>query len=305
MHLSRPMLAAPTTELDIGAMKYPKLGSAKIDGVRMLVILRDGSPLCVTRKLEPIPNLYVQSLFARHEFVGLDGELAVGPPTAKNLWQLTQSGVMSRDGTPQVKWHVFDKWDLELGYVYRAKVAMQIIQKYQESTLMDTVQWLPQVAIHDRDQLDKFEAYNLDLGFEGLILRDPTAPYKQNRSTVKQGWMLKIKRFVDGEAEVIGVEEQETNNNVATTDARGYTKRSSHAAGKEAAGVLGALQVRDRISGVEFSIGTGFTAEQRANLWRGREYLIGKYVKYKHFPIGVKDKPRHPVFLGFRDTRDL
>jgi hypothetical protein len=32
---------------------------------------------------------------------------------------------------------------------------------------------------------------------------------------------------------------------------------------------------------------------------------MGKVVKYKSQPTGVKDKPRFPVFLGFRDVVDM
>jgi DNA ligase-1 len=52
-------------------------------------------------------------------------------------------------------------------------------------------------------------------------------------------------------------------------------------------------------------VGTGFTADQRADFWSRREQLRGQLVKYKHFPHGVKDAPRHPVFLGFRDPEDM
>ena len=121
--------------------------------------------------------------------------------------------------------------------------------------------------------------------------------------------MLKVKRFTDSEAEIVGAYELLHNNNEATIDARGFTKRSTHAANKEASGVLGGFNVRDIYSGVEFDLGTGFTLEQRKNLWQAwsnnHNYLIGKLCKYKHFPIGVVDKPRHPIFLGFRDRRDV
>jgi hypothetical protein len=29
--------------------------------------------------------------------------------------------------------------------------------------------------------------------------------------------------------------------------------------------------------------------------------VVGKRVKYKHQPHGAKDKPRCPVFIGFRE----
>jgi DNA ligase-1 len=33
--------------------------------------------------------------------------------------------------------------------------------------------------------------------------------------------------------------------------------------------------------------------------------LAGKIAKYKHFEVGVKEAPRFPVFLGFRNPLDM
>jgi DNA ligase-1 len=300
------MLAAPTKEEDLRAMKYPKLLSAKIDGVRALCIRNaEGKPELVSRKLLKIPNLHVQRLFAREEFIGLDGELAVGPATAKNLMQATTSGVMTAEGEPDVRWYIFDKFGLDKPYAHRAVAAKWCCGTPIDGSYDTKVIWLSQIPVHSYDEMIAMEDGYLEQGFEGAILRCPHAPYKEGRSTVRQGWMLKLKRFADGEAEVIGTIEQMRNDNEATTDETGYTKRSSHKAGKTNAGILGAIQVRDIKTGVEFEIGTGFTFEQRTNLWASKQYLIGKLVKYKHFPIGVKDKPRHPVFVAWRDRRDM
>jgi len=71
---------------------------------------------------------------------------------------------------------------------------------------------------------------------------------------------------------------------------------------------MGTLIVRDIKTGVEFEIGTGFTAADRESIWFDYlDYPRAKWplVKYKHFPSGAKDKPRHPVFLGWRDKMDV
>src|SRR3546814_14963046 len=36
---------------------------------------------------------------------------------------------------------------------------------------------------------------------------------------------------------------------------------------------------------IEFSLGGGFTAAQRAELWAIRDTLPGRLAKYKHFPV--------------------
>lgn len=300
--LIRPMLAAPTKPADHANLRFPLLGSPKIDGVRALCRLNpeSGKPELVSRTLKLIPNKYTQQRYARFEYVGLDGELAVGNPYDKNLMQQTTSGVMSEDGEPDVMWHIFDKWDIHEPYAFRAQRAKSICFVYNE-----VLTWVPHILLRDITQLRAQEEAWVNMGYEGMMLRLGDSPYKQGRSTLREGYLLKVKRFEDSEAVIIGYVEQQRNDNEATLDERGYTKRTTHAAGKTAAGVLGAIQVRDCVSGVEFDIGTGFTAEQRRNLWDGRIHLVGQVITYKHFNIGVVDKPRFPVFKAFRDRRDM
>jgi DNA ligase-1 len=303
IELVRPMLASPTKPGDLDKLSYPILASPKIDGMRALCRVNPVTkqPELVSRTLKPIANEFTQKLFARWEYVGLDGELVVGQPTDKNLMQQTSSGVNSRDGVPHVKWYVFDKWDMDETYARRASVAKGICNVYMGCGLV----WVTHVALRKPSELVALEEKWVNEGYEGMMLRDPTGPYKQNRSTLREGYLLKVKRFEDGEAEVIDVEELQTNTNELEVDERGYAKRSTHKAGKVGAGTLGALIVKDCKTGQEFSIGTGFTAEQRHNLWEGRHYVIGQVAKYKHFAIGVVDKPRFPVFVGFRNRTDM
>jgi DNA ligase-1 len=122
---------------------------------------------------------------------------------------------------------------------------------------------------------------------------------------VNEGYLLKVKRFDDSEAEIIGFEEEQFNGNTAETNELGRTKRSTAKAGLVGKGTLGAFTVRDIHTGVEFSIGTGLTALQRGVFWQRRDEYLGKLAKYKYFAVGVKVAPRHPVFLGFRDRVDL
>jgi DNA ligase-1 len=145
----------------------------------------------------------------------------------------------------------------------------------------------------------KLEAEMLEQGYEGLILRDGHAPYKMGRSTVKEGYLLKLKRFTDAEFEVIGFEERMHNANEASTNELGRTKRSSCMAGLEGRGDLGALVVR-RAGGLVFNVGTGLNDADRQEIWNHQDKYLGQMAKVKYFAIGMKDAPRHPVFLGWR-----
>jgi len=49
-----------------------------------------------------------------------------------------------------------------------------------------------------------------------------------------------------------------------------------------------------------FKVGSGFTDEQRNEVWVNASKYIGATITFKYFPHGVKDKPRSPIFKGFR-----
>lgn len=287
----KPMLA---TDFEPSKLRFPVLASAKLDGIRAIV--RDG--VVYSRSNKPIPNKHVQAKF-KH-LTHFDGELIVGEPTSETVYRDTVSIVMSDDKpADDVRFFAFDHiGDLDVGYIQRLKLL-----KEESLGRRSEVYVHVQVEVTDLDQLASFEAECLDLGYEGLILRDPASPYKMGRSTVKEGYLLKVKQFVDAEAEVIGFEERMHNGNIATTSELGRTKRSSHKAGKSGRGDLGALVCRTP-QGVVFNIGTGFTDAERERVWANRDQFLGQLAKYKYFPVGVKEAPRHPVFLGWRDKRD-
>ena len=292
----KPMLASPVKVQDI---KFPVFVSPKLDGVRALII--DG--VVMSRNLKPIPNKHVQRLFGRKELNDLDGELIVGPPGAKDVFQKTTSGVMSIDGEPDVQFHVFDSFRYPDDWftTRHLKVCIQV------ESLEDIVpiQLVNQEVVIDQDILLKMEQRYLSFGYEGLMIRSGYGCYKFGRSTEREGLLLKVKRFTDGEAKIVGWRELMTNTNEAKTNELGQKSRSSKKAGMMPANKLGAWIVEDLKTGQEFDIGTGFTDEQRIEFWKNRLLYKHVIIKYKYQEVGVKDKPRFPVFIGFRDKRDM
>lgn len=278
------------TDYDPEKLRFPCVATPKLDGIRAYV----QGGVVLSRNNKPIPNLHVQTLFSGLEHY--DGELIVGSPTSSTVFRDTTSGVMSKEGKPNVTYYVFDHLKhLSSGWQDRienitAKRKGVVVHSY---TLVD-----------DIEALMAYEALCVDMGYEGLILRDPDGRYKQGRSTVNEGYLLKLKRFQDAEAVVIGFEERMHNGNEATVNELGRTKRSSHKANKSGRGDLGALVCRTA-EGIEFNIGTGFTDADRASIWERRDQFLGQLAKYKFFPVGQKEAPRHPVFLGWRDVRDM
>lgn len=281
----KPLLASPA---DLDNLRFPLLASPKLDGVRAIV--KDG--VVLSRSLKKIPNLHVQSLFGKRN--NLDGELIVGAPTSKTCYTDTVSGVMRISGTPDVTFHVFDSIGQPDAPYGQRRPMVGGLKHYWE---------VPQLVVKNLDELLEHEERYLELGYEGLILRDPEGRYKFGRSTTKEGILLKLKRFTDSEFEVIGYEERQHNGNEATTNELGRTKRSSHKANKSGLGDLGALVLQG--AGFTFNCGTGFDDATRKALWAIRDNgLVGRIAKIKHFEIGAKTAPRHPVFLGFRNEID-
>lgn len=290
----KPLLAK---EADLSCLDYGNIwASPKLDGIRAIVI----NGVVLSRKLLPIPNPHVQAMFGHLEH--LDGELIVGEPHAKDVYSQTYSGVMKSTGTPDVRLFVFDHiGDPNAEYHHRYNAVKSLAAGADETPIVQ------QHPVNHHDDLLDIETRYLSLGYEGLMLRaiqGPRSRYKFGRSTTREGTLLKLKRFADAEAKIVGFEEEMANNNEAVKDELGNTKRSSHQENKTGKGRLGAL-VCETGDGVRFNIGTGFTAQQRQEIWDERDDLLGTLVKYKCFPIGVKAAPRFPVFLGHRSTLDL
>ena len=65
------------------------------------------------------------------------------------------------------------------------------------------------------------------------------------------------------------------------------------------------MLVKDLVTNVEFSIGSGFNANGRKYIWKNQSIYIGRVVKYKYFEIGNYDKPRFPIYLGIRSNLDM
>jgi ATP-dependent DNA ligase len=68
--------------------------------------------------------------------------------------------------------------------------------------------------------------------------------------------------------------------------------------------LLGALVVR-QADGTVFQIGTGFSHEQRQEIWGNQAEYLGRMAHFRYQAHGTLNKPRHPVFFGFRSPLDL
>lgn len=292
--ITKPLLAV---QADLNKIKYPVIASPKLDGIRCLII----NGVAVSRNFKPIPNKYIRELLSDLPD-GFDGEIMLRKRKAS--FQEITSAVMSFDGEPDFIYWVFD-WVRD-GLNIPFKVRKETLAHWNLVSNNKTyVRRLTQHELNDCMDFTEYEERSVELGFEGIMLRDPDGPYKCGRSTVKEGILLKVKRFEDAEAVIVGFVKRQKNNNEQTRDELGRAKRSTAKAGKVNLEDLGAFIVKDTKTDLEFQIGSGLNDDIRSMVWKNRTNYYDKIIKYKYQATGVKEAPRFPVFLGFRDIGDL
>lgn len=297
--ITRPMLAANTK--DVNLIRFPVLASPKLDGIRCLKV--DGK--AVSRRFKPIPNNYIRNFIEGFCPEGVDGELTVKRANFNDI----QSYVMRRNGEPDFEYNVFDlctDGEENSPFGDRLNTLRTIDVKYG---LPIGVKILPQHVIGNLQSLLSIENYYLAYGYEGLILRHPASPYKCGRSTWKEQYMLKLKRFSDAEAVVVDLEEGKHNDNPKAISELGLTERSSRKGGMIPNGTLGKFvcHMLDDPPTKLFRIGTGegLTQSLRQKIWDNPNQYIGKIIRFKYQSHGMKELPRMPIFTGFRDERDI
>ena len=284
-------------EVPMDEIRLPVFISNKLDGIRCLVI----DSVAYSRSLKPIRNKHVQQLFGKPEYNGLDGELVVGDIYAKDVFQKTTSGVMSAEGTPDVKFYVFDICTApEETFTARRFILHHKLKNLPSDS---NVVMLEQHYVETLYDLQQYLEDERIKGGEGLICRNPNGKYKYGRSTPKEQLSVKLKFFETEEFEVIGFEERMHNNNEATTNELGYTERSSCKENLIPMNTLGSLVLKYGDS--HFKCGTGFTDDQRQEIWDNKESYLGKLASIRYMSVGSKNLPRVPSFQGFRHSDDI
>lgn len=305
MIITRPQ-KAETASLD--SLRFPAIVLPKIDGVRGMNLIGHFTG----RTLKPFRNKSLE-VFSNPLFYGLDGELAHGKLTDPNLCSKTTSWTNSyhHKVSPELpSWNVFDfltsdtahlpylkRWELLQAYV------KELNTRYPGLYFLNTVPG--GFLAESPEEVQQAHLYFVSLGYEGTIIRYALGMHKNGRSTVREGYYLRIKDFLTETAVITGITEAQENFNFAETNLLGYTERSSSKEFKSGNGMIGALLVKFP-DGREAKIGAGSMSHaERIEYYNEPEKLIGRWCKCKHMPHGAKDKLRFGQFAGFRQEEDL
>lgn len=300
----KPMKAS---DWDASKVKLPVLIQPKIDGVRALSLNDQG---LTGRSMKQHGNRYVTRVYSDPILAGFDGEMAAEKETHQALCRLTTSALSSHEGEPYLLWWLFDyitSKTIALPYSERFKYMVEQFHRVRDMQhpLAGNLRIMPSITCTNMETLLECDDDFNDRGFEGSCLRDPCGQYKQGYSTIREGGLLRIKRFVDKDAVVLRIIEGERNDNPATIAPSGYTERSTHKENMVPNGMVGAMECLDIETQKPVTVGAGcMTHDERKHYFQNQHLLIGQTVKYKTFPKGVKDKPRFSPFQSIRAASD-
>ena len=304
--------------LEKGKIEFPYVVEPKLDGVRCYIKLVDGKVTMWSRgnkEFKSVPHLaenrFIIEFFKKYPDAILDGELY--NHALKNDFNKIVSLVKKTKPTTEdleeskkiVEYHCFDSYypsESELNYVQRkvrvgeivsdirgtdvlfkethisceeVKIVGLFLVKQKES---DTLGWWLNVA-QTEEKVDEYLENQLNLGYEGVMLKKYDVPYFFGRSFD----MLKYKRFKDAEFKIVDIE-----------DGKGNKK-----------GKATAVICVDE-NGTEFKAGVTGTEEFAAEMFANKETYIGKIATIKYQELTpVKDgKGGVPRFGKMTTIRD-
>ena len=285
---------------------FPCYWQPKYDGVRALNL--DGK--LVARTLKPHNNRYITEKYSKPEYKGFDGEMILTELGSchPDLCRETSGALRREHGEPDVTWYVFDyvtEETINLPYSDR----LGLLEEYVEKLNDPSIEVVTTSTCFSMEEFEELDSAALELGYEGSMLKNIHATYKQGRSDKNmQSW--RIKRFIEEECLVTSISEGNSNHNEAKINELGNTERSSHQENLVPNGQVGQIHgitlkdMKDPINGKvlvpkgsNITVGPGeLTLTERLYIFDNPGTLVGNVIVYKAFPKGIKDKPRFPTF---------
>ncbi|XP_064598827.1 DNA ligase-like [Liolophura sinensis] len=217
---------------------------------------RNGNPLTP-------PDWFVEEF---PDDMSLDGELFGG----RGMFQSTVS-IVKTAKDPRWKNIRYKIFDTPSNGSLPFEKRMEILQDRFEEGKTTYLSLVEHTKCKGKEHIEEELPKVLARGGEGLMIREPKSKYEQRRSYT----LLKIKKFYDAEAVVIG-----------------------HEKSKSGAGGCGALRCRMEC-GKEIKVGSGLTNKDRRNPPK-----IGTIITYKFQEYSDSGNPRFPSYIGVRIDMD-
>lgn len=326
-------LKAVSEALGFSDITYPKEVSVKLDGVHALNL--NGNLL--GRSLKALKNIWITEKLSKKEFTGFCGELLNAKLFDSGDLKINRQNLCANTtsctSTVKLKdwdfvWVLFDyisdgtedycsnSYSERMGdLVTRLDI---MCDKYNSIELDGGFKYLHYVVdgvdillpelctAHNPEQMEEFYERSIAAGHEGSVGREPMGIYKFGRATKKSQEIVRFKPDGDSEIIVTAFEPMFENNNEVKINELGYKERSSHQENKTQLDMVGALIGIDINTGEVTKIGAGkLSHEEREHVWNNQLSFLGRLAKYKFMNTGIKDKPRHPRWVGWRSLEDV
>lgn len=307
MYATKPMLALSMPRKDI---TFPKIIQPKLDGVRSIT----AEAGLVSRAGYKFNQPRVRLLDELLKGLGLDGELTLGAPNVEGVFNRTSGFLNSDTDTSKLPllYNVYDMLSLTesqrdrlisvdmINYTPYAGVQILGVQSHAVHSLAEAEEQLKQLILQ---------------GYEGAILREPYALYKEGRATASKQQLIKLVHEVEGDMEVIEVEsamvgtetEMDENNNGA---AKLRVSKSNEVSNGMVGAMVGIVKadVVCSLTGaivvkagdlIRISAGNALHA-LRKRWWKRQHEIVGKVVVFRGKPYGSLNTLRHARYKGMR-----
>jgi len=274
-------LAYPFEEKRLLKWDPPYLVQPKLDGVRCRALCFNTDNSSDYSLLSSEENLIFgmkhieEALDALPFRKELDGELYSHGLSFEEIFSRTSREVNYHPEAQRIGYYIFDLCDETMPQLRRLTWLKDQMDYFRPPL------WLvPTTVCTTLDEIMETLHLYTENGYEGIIVRHHSAPYLRRRST----WMMKFKPSREDEYLIVGYKEEISIDGVPKDR-------------------LGAL-ICTSGDGEEFSVGSGFTEDDRIGWWPIRDSLIGKtcVVAYQHLTAGRK-VPRHPVVVSIKERR--
>jgi len=266
-------------------VKEGVLISPKLDGYRCLAILDEGNCYLYSRnshlfKNFPTIEVELSRCFPSDRYV-FDGEIMGENGTFKEV-QENAFAEKRLSNTCKLNYNIFDmidfnEWndkDFIEGALDRYAKLSSVMSKIKSSI----IKIVPHVTDNKLSNILAMEKTFVRQGYEGAIICPVNEPYYQGRRSNK---LMKLKTMISQDC-------------VVTDFTEGMGKYK---------GILGNIIVTQE-NGMICEIGTGFTDDERKEIWNNKDNYKGRIVEIKYQELSGIGIMRFPVFVRWRDTKE-
>ena len=274
-----------------------RLLEPKLDGVRVITVInytnRTVTQFSRNGKLLENFGHITDAILDNIDLIGrsmvLDGEMVSGSFQELMKQVHRKSDVQAQDARLMLfdilPLSEFQSGKSSLGQRRRSNLLNSMREIFDKIGHIDIIPW-QEVNLDEYVGQLVYKQFNADAianGYEGIMIKDPNAPYECKRTV---SW-LKQKPFIEVSLEVVDVEEGTGRN----------------------AGRLGALVCSGVDDGrsIRVNVGSGFSDLDRDQFWSGRDSLAGQVVEVRADAVTQNQDGsyslRFPRFLKFRGFR--